>query len=377
MDRPVILAAGRRARCAVEVAAEPTPTEEMAAEELVRYLGQLGGASFELHRGEKSGAPVRILVGARAREADGLPLDQVRDDGFVLRAAPDRIALAGANDRGTLYAAYELIERLGVRWYWPGPENEYLPPAGDLEVPRGTEVINPSFRFRFLRALFSAMVGLGKVDIFQPFASPRREQLLDWGVKNRLNAAFWPFDDPAVSAFFVRRGGVACLDHAHVLPHLVPPDEYYDSHPDYFAKDDDGRLFERRPNAYHMHLCTSHPEVGDLVVRTIPSGEVPRQPPPDPRARGDLHRGGLRGGHLSSGPRVRCSSAAGPSRLLTGLSRDGLQPLSCPAETKEPGQVPTGSAGLDPGLAFLDGLLAKCWQAQPIALFCASPSTPA
>ena len=272
MDRPVVLIAGCRARCAVEVAAEPTPTEETAAAELVRYLGKLGGASFELHRGEKSGAPVRILVGARAREADGLPLDQVRDDGFVLRAAPDRIDLAGANDRGTLYAAYELIERLGVRWYAPGPENEYLPAAGDLVVPRGTEVINPSFRFRFLRALFSAMTGLGKVDIFQPFASPRREQLLDWGVKNRLNAAFWPFDDPAVSAFFVRRGGVACLDHAHVLPHLVPPDEYYDSHPDYFAKDDDGRLFERRPNAYHMHLCTSHPEVVDLVVRKTLEG---------------------------------------------------------------------------------------------------------
>ena len=111
------------------MAAEPAPGEETAARELVRYLAMLGGAPVELHRDEPSGAPVRILVGARAwQEIDGLPVDEVRDDGFVLDAAPERIALA-ANDRGTLYAAYELIERLGARWYAPGPENEYLPAA--------------------------------------------------------------------------------------------------------------------------------------------------------------------------------------------------------------------------------------------------------
>ena len=118
MVEPVVLVAGGRARCAVEMAGEPAPGEETAARELVRYLGKLGGAPVELHRGEPGGAPVRILVGAWARqETGGLPVDEVRDDGFVLEAAPERIALAGANDRGTLYAAYELIERLGARWY--------------------------------------------------------------------------------------------------------------------------------------------------------------------------------------------------------------------------------------------------------------------
>ena len=141
------------------MAAEPAPGEEAAARELVRYLRKLGGAPVELHRGEPGGAPVRILVGARARqEIAGLPVHEVRDDGFVLEAAPERVALA-------------------------------------------------------------------------------------------------------VSAFFHRRGGVACLDHGHVLPYLVPPAEYYDSHPEYFARQEDGRLFERMPKAYQMHLCTSHPEV--------------------------------------------------------------------------------------------------------------------
>lgn len=270
MDRTVILAVDRRARCAVEVPANPEPAERTAGEELAHYIGKLAGTTIGLHQGKKSGAPVRILVGARAiEETGGLPVDEVRDDGFVLRVSPDRIALAGANTRGTLYAAYELIERLGVRWYGPDPEDEYVPPAGDPALGLGSEVVNPSFRFRFLRCLFSAMVGLEASGMWQPLSSPRREQLLDWGVKNRLNAGQWPFDDPDVTSFFARRGGVACVDHAHALPYMVPPDEYWESHPEYFAVDEHGALFERRANEYGMHVCTSNPEVFDLVVQKV------------------------------------------------------------------------------------------------------------
>ncbi len=103
MSSPVVLVEGKRARCAVELGAEPSAAEQTAGEELARYLERLGGASVDLRRGGRSEAPVRILVGSRAREEAGdLPVGELRDDGFVLHAAPDRIALVGANDRGTL-----------------------------------------------------------------------------------------------------------------------------------------------------------------------------------------------------------------------------------------------------------------------------------
>ncbi len=276
MAEAVVLVEDGRARCAVEVAAEASVTELRAGEELVRYLERLGGASVDLHRGSGSGAPVRILVGGRARdEVRDLPVGDLRDDGFLLHVSPEAIALVGANDRGTLYAAYELIERLGVRWYWPGPENEYLPEVGDLTLRAGTEVINPSFRFRLARGMFAAMVGVGGYprSLWQALPSPWKEQVLDWGVKNRLNTIIeYPgltedsLGEDDISAYFVDRGGVAGVDSVHASLHMVDPDVYFDSHPEYFAMNEKGERVKSK-YAHNCHLCLSNPDVIDLVVR--------------------------------------------------------------------------------------------------------------
>ena len=269
MDGQAKLVVDGRARCAVELTSRPTGTERTAGEELVRYLGMLGGASVDLHLGVRTDAPVRILVGRRARE-DGacadLPTGELRDDGFVFRVAPDMIALVGANDRGTLYAAYEMIERLGVRWYWPGQENEYVPEAGDLLLPVGTEVINPSFRFRLIRGVYKAMMGLegDPRTLWRTFASPQKESLLDWGVKNRINTGLMDVVDE-VGDYFRDRGGLAGLDSVHSWAHLISSDIYYDDHPEYFALNAKGERARTDPE--HNHVCTSNPDVVDIVTR--------------------------------------------------------------------------------------------------------------
>ena len=48
---------------------------------------------------------------------------------------------------------------------------------------------------------------------------------------------------------------------------MAPPGEYWESHPEYFAVDEHGELFERRANEYGIHVCRSNPDVLDLVVR--------------------------------------------------------------------------------------------------------------
>ncbi len=164
-----------------------------------------------------------------------------------------------------------MIERLGVRWYWPGPENEFVPEVGDVTLPVGTEVINPSFRFRLIRGIFKGMMGLEDYrknprTLWQSFPSPRKEQLLDWGMKNRLNTALSEsMKDADMAAFFARRGGVAGLDDGHAWGRMVSSDVYYDAHPEYFALDEKGERIRTDP--VHNQVCTSNPEVIDLVVQ--------------------------------------------------------------------------------------------------------------
>ncbi len=188
------------------------------------------------------------------------------------------VALVGANDRGTVYAAYELIERLGARWYWPGPENEYLPDVGDLVLSVGTDVINPSFRFRLLCAMFGGMKGIDwdPRTTWQMFPSPRKEHMFDWGVKNRLNTGFaFVMGDEVTAEHFARRGGVAGLDDVHAWGRMVSSDVHYDAHPEYFAVDEKGTRIRTDPG--HNHVCTSNPEVIDLVVQAA-LVEVERNP---------------------------------------------------------------------------------------------------
>jgi hypothetical protein len=58
--------------------------------------------------------------------AEGFRLHTVTDGGRTV------LLLYGADRAGTLYAAYDFLERLGVRWYGPGEVNEEVPPISDF-----------------------------------------------------------------------------------------------------------------------------------------------------------------------------------------------------------------------------------------------------
>ncbi len=118
MDKTVILAADRRARCAVEVPAKPEPAEKTAGEELAHYIGKLAGASIGLHHGEVSGASVRLLVGARARDEIGDRLmgarrtaetyHRTRDQDHLKRLARERDAIVDYIAANPVDGAYHL-----------------------------------------------------------------------------------------------------------------------------------------------------------------------------------------------------------------------------------------------------------------------------
>jgi hypothetical protein len=90
-----------------------------------------------------------IYVGAAAKRAFGANVGHAPfDQAFRFVVEPHRIGLAGEGDLATSYAIYELLDRIGCRWFFPGALGEVLPDAGSVAVALTDERIAPSTEYR-------------------------------------------------------------------------------------------------------------------------------------------------------------------------------------------------------------------------------------
>jgi hypothetical protein len=105
-----------------------------SVKDLSRVLGILsGGATIEVSTGDlpTGDGRVPIFVGERAVEVFGpkaitpAPYRQ----GFRYVVSPKGVGLYGESDLASSYAVYELLDRLGCRWYMPGELGEVIPEA--------------------------------------------------------------------------------------------------------------------------------------------------------------------------------------------------------------------------------------------------------
>jgi len=216
----VVLVDGGVAQFQFALPDQPDEMEIKALEELEVYLARLAGVEA-LERGPET--PLTIEIGAAA-DNDALRERAAADpSGFFIEVTPAVIRLAGATPTATLYAAYELLERLGCRWFMPGEIGEVVPRVGRVQIATTAEVELPDFTGRILQAL------------------PREEASDEWALRNKLGGPHYP--------------------GSHSWARLVREDEYFETHPEYFSLVDG----ERTPK----QLCTSNPEVIRIAAQSI------------------------------------------------------------------------------------------------------------
>jgi hypothetical protein len=71
-----------------------------------------------------------VYVGDVPANRDLQPIlakEQLGPEGFVLDVSPRGVRILGGGKFGTAYGVYEFLERLGVRWLFPGPWGEVVP----------------------------------------------------------------------------------------------------------------------------------------------------------------------------------------------------------------------------------------------------------
>ncbi len=216
-----VLVADGNAHAVVVVADDANQNTLDAANALQKFVTQLSGAQLPIRKAGEfhdETAPIFVGMSPRVRRM-GINVAQNTEgeDRYVIRASGQRLVLAGndaGNFRGSAYAVYDLLQRLGCGWFGPDPVYHVIPRQTTLAVKPFRCDERPAFRMR---------------DI--------------WMVRERTLCDAW------------RLGGYH-VSHGHAFERWVPPKVYGDAHPEYFGPG------KEQP-------CLSNPDVLAIVVKGI------------------------------------------------------------------------------------------------------------
>ena len=257
----VVAERGKAAEYSIVVPEKASPSQKYAAEELRDFMEKATGVRLPIVTDAGGALAERALpskaillgetkfttelVGTHPRcvsQSDAPWARPYQDDGFRLVAKPPHLFIIGSAERGTLYGVYEFLERfVGCRWYasWRTvvPRRDRVEVPGDLD-----ETQTPAFA---MREPFWY-----DVSMHPEFSARLRVNSRSW---RRLGEKFG--GDP------YRFGGG--LGSCHTFNTLLPPDKYFDAHPEYFSMVKGQRM---KNNA---QLCLTNPDVLRIVTSNV------------------------------------------------------------------------------------------------------------
>src|SRR5579864_43319 len=225
------LAVRGRQPYSIFLASEASPSERWAAEELRRHLEQMSGIELRIDTGAGVPASRRAVAIGRSALTEYCGAEPPEGESCLLKTVGETVIVAGGRQRGTMYGVSLFLEKLGCRWFTN--DIARIPRFQALWLPEFNEVHRPAFEYR---------------EVFFTEAQGR-----EWSVRNRLNGHFHQLDE--------RVGGkVVYMPFAHSFYDLVPPDRYFENHPEYFA------LVGGRRRRDRAQLCLTNAEVQRLAV---------------------------------------------------------------------------------------------------------------
>lgn len=160
--------------------------------------------------------------------------DSIRYDGFVIKTEKGNINIYGKNEASFKNAVFYLLEHQFNCRYYTSEEITLPKTAGNFSIKNINTIQNPHFEVRISHNgssydyLFAEWHGLHN----KPKVDGKRTGISDdWGL--------W----------------------VHTLHKLVPPSEYYELHPEYFALRNGVRVIDQ--------LCLTNPEVLEICIENL------------------------------------------------------------------------------------------------------------
>ena len=229
-EQKIILTDNGSSQYNIIIPTHATPYELRAATVLQDYLLQISGAALPVITADKSRKSYEIIIGQNERLDElsaGINYKLLKEDGFVIRTDSSRLIIAGGGEKGSLYGVYSFLEKyLGCRMY--SPKVKIIPQQKRITLGKIDDQQVPVIGFRdtHYRTTWDAEY----TDWHKLDHDPNGERT-DWGM--------W----------------------VHTFNELVPPQVYYQSHPEYFAVVKGKRL--------PTQLCLSNPAVLEITVQNL------------------------------------------------------------------------------------------------------------
>jgi len=228
---------------------DASETEKTAAKELQKYLKEITGLAYPVATDDtKKAGKQEILIGKTNREKGSPAVDReaLGSDGYQIFRSGKRIVIAGGGERGTLYGVYTFLESLGCRFFAVGVETV---PKKETIVLSLSDVIKekPVFEYRdvFWSVVFDA----------------------DISAKLKINGTH--ADQSGANRTIPKEsgGGIRFTKphFVHTFHYLIPADEYFEKHPEYFSE-----INGKRTSTYlYSQLCLTNPEVLRLSIEKV------------------------------------------------------------------------------------------------------------
>lgn len=223
---------------------------DFMAATLERMSGS-NGVRTAVKDGSESG--FSIYVGMAANSA-AIDLSDVNDDGYKLEIKPEGIYIVGKTDDATRNGIYDFLET-HLECMYVSPENTYVPLCPTVKLALEEKTVNPTITWRKVYQYESVQNG--------------------WYERLKMNGTIVKEGENSIELY--NEWGTWC----HSSFEFVPPEKYFDEHPEYYAKFLGKRRYQFNVlgRTFPTHLCYTNEEVyqiaeAELVKRIEANPEV-------------------------------------------------------------------------------------------------------
>lgn len=204
---------------------------QRAAFILQDYLKKISGAVLPVITDAQPPSPREIVIGnnARSRKDKSLSVN-LNEDGYYIKTKVGTLFINGGSGKGIIYGVVSFLEDyLGCRKY--SPEVEYIPLLQTITVPLINDRQVPPAGIRIINGTFA-----------------NNTDYKDW---RKLATVADKWSEGDWKGYYV-----------HTFTRFVPSQDYFASHPEYFA-------FVNGKRIPYGQLCLSNPAVFDITVKKL------------------------------------------------------------------------------------------------------------